>query len=105
MILRLTRGRHAMTTLAIIHDAGVIKSRANESAGVMADPAILTGDDMPCGLAQGKYTVVTRLTVVDDTVVIKGRRQEACGDMTPTAIRIGRHVIARLAQGSVTVMT
>jgi len=97
MILRLTPGRYAMTTLAIIHDAGVIESRANETAGGMADPAILTGGDMPDGFALGKHTVVTRLTVVDDAVVIECCRQEACGYMAPTAIPIGRYVIARFA--------
>lgn len=73
MILRLTRGRHAMAGLAIIHNTAVIENRAGESASGMAHTAILIGSDMPVTLALGKHAIVARLAVINNPNMIKGR--------------------------------
>ena len=73
MILRLTRGRHSVAGLTIIHNAGVIENRASESSGGMTYTAILISDNMPITLTLSKHTVVTRLTVINDPNVIECR--------------------------------
>jgi hypothetical protein len=104
MILCFTLGSHAVAGLAIVHDAGVIESRAVESVGGMAHTAILVGDDMPVTLAFGKHTIVTGLTVIHDANVIKGCRQESGRYMALTAILVGRNVIVSFATGYVAIV-
>ena len=104
MILRLAPGRHAMAGLAIIHDSAVIEHRTCESAGVMADTAVLIGSNMPGMLTLGKHAIVTGLTVIDDPGVVKRCRQETGRYVALTAICVGRYVIAMLADGNAAVM-
>ncbi len=104
MILRLASGCHTVAGLAIIHDPGMVESRAGEPTGRVAYAAILVGFNMPATLALGKHAVVARLTVVNNPNMIKCRGQESGRHVALTAICISRYVIALFACSNVAVV-
>lgn len=91
-----TDGIHTVVAAGtIVHDTGVIKGRREETAGIVADTAILACRYMVDWFADGKRVVVTGSAVVHDTDMTEGSRYEAGGYMTLAAITGSRYMVGR----------
>ena len=103
----LTGRGHPVAGRAVVDDAGVIKHRTDERAGVVTDTAILVGRDMADRFADCEHVVMTRAAVVDDAGMIKRRRNKAGGHVAGIAVVTGRHMVWWwcLAPGSGAVVT